>query len=126
MAEIVNLIQEEQLFGVHWDTQPIGKVLKEILTLFQDQFKRISKLEKQVPLFAEKSALENLNNNILDLENKSSEQFERIKKENKANQEKLTKEIESLKDYIDNANLSVVSESRRLVTNEISNYVPKV
>lgn len=126
MAEIVNLIQEEQLFGVHWDTQPMGKVLKEILTLFQDQSKRISKIENQISSFVEKASFEKLGNSLLDLEGKSTEEFERIKKENKETKDKIFKEIESVKDYVDNNNLTAISESRRLITNEISNYVPKV
>ncbi|KAK8852390.1 hypothetical protein M9Y10_017364 [Tritrichomonas musculus] len=126
MAEIINLIQEEQLFDVHWDTQPMGKVLKEILTLFQDQSKRISQIEAKITDFVEKPVFEKLQNNFLDFESQSSENIEKIKKQQKEDMEKVKKELNTIKDYVDNENLATLSESRRLVTKEISNYVPRV
>lgn len=44
----------------------------------------------------------------------------------KETKDKILKEIESVKDYIDNNNLTTIYESRRLATNKIFNYVPKV
>lgn len=126
MAQLSNLIQDEQLIGLQFDTNHIATVLNEILKLFQDQTQRLTKIEHQLPYLAEKSSIEKLENEFDEFSSQTKQKFEQIETDNKQRDENIASELAKLKEYIDEESLASVSETRRLVTNEISNYVPSV
>ena len=126
MAQLSHLIQEERLVGFQFDTNHILNVLNEIVNLFQDQSKRLDKIEDQLPEFAYKEDLTKLDSDFGKYSTQTDETLLNIKKDISTFKDQHEKDVRDIEKIIEDGDLTGIAETRRLVTNELASYVPAV
>jgi len=124
MSDILQILQDEKLIGIQWDKVHMQRVLVEVLTLFQNQSKRISELEGKLESTVNKGAIEDVSVVIDKHIQKYNSDLYDVKKLIEANHKDSINSVEELKEWTETSNLGIIAEARRLITNEIEN-LPK-
>lgn len=120
------MIQDDSLLGVSWDTSHIQNVLSEVLTLFQNQNQRIALLEEKVANTAPKDLVDRLNNEVDELATNSAAEFETLRQRIATNKDDINTKVSDLRDWAETQFLTNLGETRRLMTNELANYIPVI
>ncbi|OHT12237.1 hypothetical protein TRFO_18043 [Tritrichomonas foetus] len=119
MRAVTKILNEENLIGLNFDSNPISSALNEVLMLFKDQSKRVKELEDNLKDKVDIHEYENLKSNFIILNEECVKEFNDLKKEIgilKADSQKFKEEFN---DQLENNKLDLISETRRLITAEI-------
>ena len=124
MSDIVQILQDEKLIGIQWDKIHMQKVLIEVLTLFQTQSKKIIELESKISNFTDKETFFNLQSSVDDHLKDSNDEINNLKKKMETNHKDFKNELYNLQESFENSVLSMRTETKRLISNELELFNP--
>jgi septal ring factor EnvC (AmiA/AmiB activator) len=124
MSQILSIIQEERLASINWDTRYILNVLNTIMHVLREHEDRLDAHDQQLPLLTEKTYSEHLNQQLIAMNSEVSHEFENTRKKIGKVESDVDRKLESLRTFVENESLAHLGEARRLITVELSNYVP--
>ena len=119
MNSIANVINEENLIALNFNSSPISTVLNEILVLFKEQQAKINKIEEALKDKVEKTTFDKLYNEVGSLNDECSLEFSELRKKITEFKRESDNQVKDIREQQDIDKLEILAETRRLITTEI-------
>jgi len=123
MNQILQQLQNPQLFGIQWDPVKFQSIFKEVVALFQIQNDRISDIFKQLNQYETKTTVKEIKEDVSNIKILFSEEMSEFKVGFEKGIKKVHDNLEDFIDITESNNLKAIGETRRLVSSEIQAHL---